>query len=254
MARLFLLANLFCAAGAIGLRGNLTQGGRHAPCHCKTDAQEWQRANRADAKCVFIDLGAGSGRAFEAFVADKFGPVKNCPHGTWEAILVEANPNFEGALRKVSDKYGSQVRLSTSTAAYMCESQTSFYLDTKEPQANFWGSSLSSNHPNSMKGGLDKVAVSTMNLNRLLTESTLADDYVIVNMDVEGAEFDIIPCLAESPAASLIDRLYMEQHDPSWGLEGATPAIMQTALAGLRTRGIDIPSFSPLTTAVATTK
>lgn len=48
--------------------------------------------------------------------------------------------------------------------------------------------------------------------------------------------FDILPCMAESPAGSLVDRLYMEKHDPSWGLEGATAQSMQTAMAGLRTR------------------
>jgi hypothetical protein len=30
-------------------------------------------------------------------------------------------------------------------------------------------------------------------------------------------------------------RLYVEEHDPSWGLEGATQSSMQTAMAGLRT-------------------
>ena len=32
-------------------------------------------------------------------------------------------------------------------------------------------------------------------------------------------------------------RLYVEEHDPSWGLEGATQSSMQTAMAGLRTDG-----------------
>ena len=37
---------------------------------------------------------------------------------------------------------------------------------------------------------------------------------------------------------ALPPRLYVEEHDPSWGLEGATLNSMQTAMAGLRKRGV----------------
>jgi len=198
-------------------------------------------------KCVFIDLGSGSGKNLQAWTSDKYGPLANCPGGQWEAILVEANPLFEPVLKNVSEKWSSQVTLDVSTAAYMCEAKTAFYLDTKDVQKNVWGSGLNAHDKDTMLGdGLNKVEVATININRLLTENTIPGDWVMMNMDVEGAEFDIIPCMAESAAASLVDRLYMEQHDPSWGLEGATPTTMQTALAGLRTRGVDIPMFSPI--------
>jgi len=218
---------------------------RHSPCHCKTSDQSWVKCNRTEPKCIFIDLGAGTGSSFEAFLQDKFGPVKNCPSGQWEAVLVEANPMFNKQLEDVAKKHsnGSQVHLASSTAAYMCEATTSFYLDTKDVQTEYWDPS--SPEPQALESGLNRVAVNTMNLNRVLTEKTTPGDWVMVKMDIEGAEFDIIPCLAEAPAATLIDRLYLEQHDPSWGLEGATPSIMQTALAGLRTRGVDIPAFLP---------
>lgn len=161
--------------------------------------------------------------------------------------MVEANPLFEPVLKQVSEKWSSQVTVDVSTAAYMCEAKTAFYLDTKDVQKNVWGSGLNAHEKDAMLGdGLNKVEVATININRLLTENTIPGDWVMMNMDVEGAEFDIIPCMAESAAASLVDRLYMEQHDPSWGLEGATPTNMQTALAGLRTRGVDIPMFSPI--------
>ena len=52
--------------------------------------------------------------------------------------------------------------------------------------------------------------------------------------------FDILPCMAASPAGSLVDRLYLQQHDPSWGLEGTQQA-MQTAIKGLRrVEGIEV--------------
>eukprot|EP00441_Pelagodinium_beii_P043989 CAMPEP_0197650192 /NCGR_PEP_ID=MMETSP1338-20131121/30792_1 /TAXON_ID=43686 ORGANISM="Pelagodinium beii, Strain RCC1491" /NCGR_SAMPLE_ID=MMETSP1338 /ASSEMBLY_ACC=CAM_ASM_000754 /LENGTH=214 /DNA_ID=CAMNT_0043224545 /DNA_START=228 /DNA_END=872 /DNA_ORIENTATION=+ len=210
-----------------------------------TDSKLWRRPIRTTPQCVFIDLGAGSGKNLEAWTSNKYGPVANCPGGKWEAILVEANPLFEPVLKKVSEKWSSMVTLDVSTAAYMCESKTAFYLDTKDVQKNVWGSGLNAQNQEMLGPGLNKVEVATININKLLTENTIPGDWVMMNMDVEGAEFDIIPCMAQSPAASLVDRLYMEQHDPSWGLEGATPATMQTALAGLRIRGVDIPMYSP---------
>ncbi|CAE7865590.1 unnamed protein product [Symbiodinium microadriaticum] len=174
--------------------------------------------------CVFIDLGAGSGADLQAWAEGKFGPVANCPSGKWEAILVEANPILTETLNGVAQKYAGKVQVNASRAAYMCEAKTASVLGTE----------------------LSKVEVDTVNVNRLLTEHTIPGDWVMMKMDVEGAEFDIIPCMAESPAGSLVDRLYVEQHDPGWGLEGATPSAMQTALTGLRTRGVDIPAFSPV--------
>ena len=46
---------------------------------------------RTEPRCVFIDLGAADGNTFDSFLANGYGPVKNCPrHGEWQAILVEA--------------------------------------------------------------------------------------------------------------------------------------------------------------------
>jgi FkbM family methyltransferase len=255
---IFLLLRLLCfekAGAAIvssALRGksNATQSRRslssQAPCHCKPTSASWKRPARTTPTCVFVDLGSGVGDDLEAFVSNKFGPVENCPNGKWQAFLVEANPSFESPLRDLADKYPDSVHVMASQAAYMCEATAEFYVDSKEKQSNYWGISIYSDHPDAISDTLEKVSVSTVNINRLLTENTIPGDYVIVSMDLEGAEFDVIPCMAESPSAVLIDRLYIEQHDPSWGLEtSASSTAMSVALAGLRTRGVDLPGFYP---------
>ena len=71
-----------------------------------------------------------------------------------------------------------------------------------------------------------------------------AKDLVIVKMDIEGAEFDIIPCLANSPQAHLVDKLFMEVHNPSWGLVGTSEQDFQQAQAVLRRQGVDIPAYN----------
>ena len=123
-----------------------------------------------------------------------------------------------------------------STAAYMCEGQTSFYIDSATTEHNYWGSSMSNQTPDVIQSGQKKVTVPTMNLMRMLFEHTLPIDYVLVNMDIEGSEWDVIPCLAKSPSAYLIDRMLIEEHSPTFGMAGTTVRQMEEAKLELRNR------------------
>jgi len=191
---------------------------------------------------VFIDLGAADGNTFNKFMANGYGPIANCPSAQWAAVLVEANPHFNKPLAAVGAQHAN-VKAMSSTAAYMCEGKTSFFLDTVNTEKHFWGSSMSSSHPDVQRSGKTKVTVPTMNLNRILYEQTIPGDWVMVKMDIEGSEFDVLPCLAQSASASLVDRLYLEQHDPSWGMVGTTAAQMELAKLQLKQKGVDIPDY-----------
>mmetsp|Transcript_47749 Transcript_47749/g.84069 ORF Transcript_47749/g.84069 Transcript_47749/m.84069 type:complete len:286 (-) Transcript_47749:87-944(-) len=224
--------------------------GRHAagsnasgtvPCPCEEYNSAWKPCTRTYPMCVFIDLGAANGNTFQDFMSNKYGPVAECPGGHWHATLVEANPHFNAPLQSIATTYGPAVYAASSTAAYMCDAQTTFYLDTKNHKENYWGSSMSPNHVDVQKSGMTQVTVPTVNLIRILYEGTIPGDYVIVKMDIEGAEWDVMPCLARAPAASLIDRMYVEVHPQSWGNMGTTQQDMDMALVRLRQRGIHIP-------------
>lgn len=213
------------------------------PCTCQASNPAWLPCRRTVARCVFIDLGAAHGNTFNAFMNNEYGPVASCPNGQWSAVLVEANPRFDAQLSAIGQQRGGSVNVLKSTAAFMCEGTTSFYLDTVNTDRNFWGSSMSSSHPDVQRSGQQKVTVPTVNLNRILYEETIPGDWVMVKMDIEGAEWDVLPCLAQGSAASLIDRLYLEQHDVSWGNGDTTPAQMEAAKVELRHKGVDIPDY-----------
>jgi len=213
------------------------------PCQCVAADPSWKPCTRTVPRCVFIDLGAADGNSFNHFLADGYGEVAKCPSVQWSAVLVEANPRFNTQLGAIGQQNGGKISVMSSTAAYMCEAQTSFFLDTVNTEKNFWGSSMSSNHPDVARSGKQKVTVPTSNLNRILVEQTIPADWVMVKMDIEGSEYDVLPCTAESAAASLIDRLYLEQHAPSWGMAGTTPAQMEAAKNKLRSKGVDIPNY-----------
>mmetsp|Transcript_79374 Transcript_79374/g.222610 ORF Transcript_79374/g.222610 Transcript_79374/m.222610 type:complete len:268 (+) Transcript_79374:54-857(+) len=229
------------AATATIATGATHQGG--APCQCEASNAQWKACQRTVPKCVFIDLGAADGNSFNHFLSNGYGPVSNCPSGEWEAHLVEANPRFDAPLQKLVGDYPSKVHADKSTAAFFCEGTTTFYLDTQNHAQNYWGSSLSSNHPDTKKSGLQGVNVHLLNLNKLLVEQTIPGDWVMVKMDIEGAEYDVLPCLAQAPAASLVDRLYMEVHAPTWSLTGGTKETLEAAKATLKQRGVDIPPY-----------
>mmetsp|Transcript_9280 Transcript_9280/g.15980 ORF Transcript_9280/g.15980 Transcript_9280/m.15980 type:complete len:290 (+) Transcript_9280:92-961(+) len=217
-----------------------------APCVCEKANHRWKPCTRTEAKCIFIDLGAADGNTFNSFLANGYGNLTTCPNGaeSWESILVEANPKFQTPLTGEAAKFPTgKVTSLYSTAAYMCEGQTSFFLDTVNTNENNWGSSMSSNHPDTIKSGGQMVTVPTMNLNRVLLEHTIPADHVIVKMDIEGAEFDTLPCLAESPSASLVDKLFLEQHSPSWGNIGTTVEGLEAAKATLISKGVQIPAY-----------
>lgn len=220
-----------------------------APCACETESRHWVPPERTefDSKCLFIDLGAANGNTFEDFLNNRYVETAYCPLGHWEAVLVEANPRFDTALRSIAAKYqesSARVQVMPSTAAFMCEAEASFFLDTVNQNHSYWGSSLSSRHPDVQKSGLKKVRVPTLNLNQLIVERAIPADYVILKLDVEGAEYDILPCLAKSSAASLVDVVYVEVHQPSLSLTGTTPAAFEASLVALKAKGVDIPDYS----------
>jgi FkbM family methyltransferase len=215
-------------------------------CKCQISNPAWKKTMRNSPKCIFVDLGAANGNTFEDFKNNRYGDVKNCAYGTgdYEAFLVEANPRFEAPLKAI-EKSNAKVHAFASTAAYMCEATTSFYLDTVNKDQNYWGSSLSTNHQDTKKSGLQKVTVPTANLMKILYENTIPGDYVIVKMDIEGAEWDILPCLANAPIAHNIDRLYLEQHPADWAATGPgkSESVIPDAKAKLTSKGVDIPQY-----------
>lgn len=225
---------------------NSTHGsdGRGMPCSCDLGTASWKAPTRQEPRCVFIDLGAADGNTFRSFKASKYGTLSTCPSGgQWQATLVEANPHFDADLQAVETANSGKVHALNSHAAYMCEAQTSFYLDKVNHDQNYWGSSMSKNHIDVQASGKVKVTVPTVNVLRMVYETTIKSDYVILKMDIEGAEWDILPCLAEAGYADKIDQLLVEIHPMSWGNAGTTQAGMDVALWTLKQRGVDIPSY-----------
>jgi len=236
------------------LQGHLASTVRQPPCQCEAFNQHWTYPQKRGPACLFIDLGAADGETYKAFLrrSDKWSfayDVGSSRHEDCYAYLLEANPRFTPDLEALR---AGRVYPMTATAVYMCDKpRESFYLDAAGPGG--WGSSLDKEHE-VVAERARAVGVRLYNLMRLLQENALPEDTVVVKMDIEGAEYDILPCLAESPAASLIDTLYLEDHCPgSWwcpstGQAGNSKAQFSAALQKLKQLGVKIPDgyWSPM--------
>ena len=85
--------------------------------------------------------------------------------------------------------------------------------------------------------------MTAVNLLRLLAETATVEDYVVVKMDVEGAERQILLCVQTSPYSALIDKLIIETHGHMMGGRAEGEAMMadvESALDCLRAQGTEV--------------
>lgn len=214
------------------------------PCQCVPNSPTWKRPTRTEAKCIFIDLGAADGNTLIKFMADYYGPIANCPSGgKWEAILVEANPQFTPQLKALEHNLMGEVKALPETAAFTCAATTSFYID-KDPTHNHWGSSLSPDAPDAAASGDVKVTVPTYNVNQLIFENVIPQDYLILKVDIESAEYSVVPCLAQfEDVGDLVDRIALEEHWWFSSVTEAQKAEMVIAKQKLADMHVDMPQY-----------
>lgn len=221
---------------------NSSKDGGPPACACMANNPAWNPTKRTVPKCVFIDLGANNGNTFRDFLNNKYDPIENCPSGQWEAYLVEANPRWDVPLQQLAAQYKGNVHVMSSTAAYTCVGQTSFYIDT-DPTLQHSKSSMSDveSGPQQVQD-TQLITVPTINVVQLIAENVSPADWVMLKMDIQGAEYDIMPCLAASASATLVDRIYMEEHYCSVfkGFKNGK-AEMEEAKKKLWLKGVDIP-------------
>jgi len=138
--------------------------------------------------------------------------------------LFEANPVFNTHLVEAKQTYeqkGVKVNIFPSTVVDVKDGIRTFFLDTVNGAHDYWGSSIYANHPDAIKSQSKGTDLTGINLARWLLMNTLPQDFVVIKMDIEGAEYEVVPHLAEMSAWTVIDHLLVEWHPPQHG--GGTP-------------------------------
>jgi len=85
--------------------------------------------------------------------------------------------------------------------------------------------------------------LSAINISRWLLMNTLPRDFVVVKMDIEGAEYEVIPHMAEMSAWTVVDYLFVEWHHEVPEDADFHHARAKAAEEKLKAEGVIMPSY-----------
>lgn len=146
---------------------------------------------------VYIDCGAHKGKTIKAFVHSK-----EYSQHDFEIYAFEPNP-----YAKVHKKTGIKV---IQAAIWTEDGQMEFYIPKKRIGGQ--GGTLLKEKSS---GDLDKnnpILVASINFGKWIRETFSPDDYLVVKMDVEGAEYAVLESMFVDGSIRYIDKLYLETH------------------------------------------
>lgn len=145
---------------------------------------------------AFIDCGAYKGKLIEQFRA-------NARYGSaYKVYALECNP----ALSHVHFPGTTEIR----KAAWIFDGELEFFINTKVPRIQ--GNSV---YRDKTTGHLDKehpVKVPCFDFSKWLSETFTAEDYVVIKMNIEGAEYDVLEKCIVDGTISLINELHIQWH------------------------------------------
>lgn len=124
-----------------------------------------------------------------------------------KVVMVEPSPAYSPAIKKITEAYPHRTQSFAKAITGFNESQIHLQFSVTDKSCDPDVISTA------VLKGLPVVDVGGLNLMQLLTRTVRPEDFVIVKMDVEGAEFDILPCLVASSSIKLIDMFFIERHD-----------------------------------------
>lgn len=158
---------------------------------------------------IYIDLGAYRGRTIQKF--------KNSKHYKPEAKIYafECNPHLSGF------DYGPDV-FTVNAAAWVKDEELSFYVSKFRPD-RVQGSSVDSSKKTGKLDIAHPVTVQGIDFNKWLFMAVMGDvssttpepverDRVIVKMNIEGAEYKVLPHLINYGSIAFIDTLIIKWH------------------------------------------
>ena len=218
----FLLLILICITVIIiniRIIGNYEQESEPKASKTKLDNVEKtvESKNQSDKikKHIFIDLGANNGDSIKMFLKIKSYSMRETikeyttENKSWHIYAVEANPYFNEMLKETKiycENLGHTFYLLSETAASNKNEKVVFYLD---PNGKRWGSSLIGEHPDVQSG--QNVTVNGVDVSDILKMYNLNDE-IVMKVDIEGAEYTVLPHLINNRAINLVDRIVVEFH------------------------------------------
>lgn len=150
-----------------------------------------------------MDLGAFSGDTIEAFYRGEICALPVAPE-EFTIFAFEPNPRFEKALIEKTKKY-SNLAFSNG-AAWIENGKIEFSCDPSPTLP--YGSSVMKNKEKWKDGQI--IEADCFDFSEWIKQ--FKDDYVVVKMDIEGAEFPILNKMLDDGTVEIMNELYCEFH------------------------------------------
>jgi FkbM family methyltransferase len=163
-------------------------------------------------KKILLDCGCHYGKGLRKQIEiNKIDP-------SWKIYCWEANPyTYQHFLTIDRFKhlditvYHSAVSNENGTIKFNVQSSTDRNGGSSKSGT---GSSVMSLEEWKCKGGafVEEVEVPRIDLSEWMFKNLQSEDYVILKMDIEGAEYDVLEKIISAGTLNLIDRVYIEWH------------------------------------------
>lgn len=140
---------------------------------------------------IFIDCGGHCGCSIKKFIRE---------HNGFECFTFEANP-------RLAEHYVDLPTTLIQKAVWSSEGMTRFYI------GGHWGQESSSLFEK--KYNVDKndyVDVELIDLGKWIIDNFDKDDYIVLKLDVEGAEYEILNSMLEDGSIDYLNELHGEEH------------------------------------------
>jgi FkbM family methyltransferase len=154
-------------------------------------------------KKIFIDGGARVGETIEVLL-NKREDLKGC-----DVYLFECNSDHKITLEEIAKTNKNYNFIVRDEAIWKENCEMNFYISNDR-----WGDLGCTLDPNKRES-LDLAnprIVKTINFSEFLFNFD-KDDYLVVKLDIEGAEYEVIESILDSGAISRINELFIEWHD-----------------------------------------
>jgi FkbM family methyltransferase len=149
----------------------------------------------------FIDCGAHCGESI-LMARHKFDPYIT-------TISFEPIPYFASELKKIYK--GNENTHIVNAAVWINDDIKKFYISTEITD----GSSLLGEKINDVKDESIYIDIPCVDLSTWIKNNFTEDDYVILKLDIEGAEYEVLNKMIDDGSIKLVNELWGEWHENS---------------------------------------
>lgn len=156
---------------------------------------------------LFVDCGSNTGRVFQKFYNKRKG---------FEFFLFEPQPELRSMLQETISKLNTEKISFFNKAVWVKNGKVDLFLATQWGPNYKGGSTVVQKHnKNHCKVDYEKpISVESIDFaNWLINDLKIEkNDYLVIKMDIEGAEYDVLEQLAEQNVLGFINELIVEFH------------------------------------------